>query len=84
MRDMDVYHVALAVRVSCRSVDVLKRCGCSVQQATLPGKAHGMIDSPAEMRAAMEFWGTRLRSRPADASFVEVPAPAGAASRRPQ
>jgi hypothetical protein len=55
-----------------RSVAVLRGGGCDVQLKTLPGKRHAMIGSPDEMRACMQFWGRRLRSRPADPELVEV------------
>ena len=46
----------------------------------IPGKAHGMISGPAEMRLLMGFWAQSLKHRPlpantedsSQASFVEV------------
>jgi hypothetical protein len=60
---------------------VLRQAGCDVQLQQLPGKGHGMISGPVEMRACMAFWASRLRVRPqqADDSYVEVPKEAAAA-----
>jgi hypothetical protein len=62
-------------------MEVLQKAGCDVQLQSLPGKGHGMISGPAEMRACMGFWAARLRVRPqrADESYVEVPKEAAAA-----
>lgn len=57
---------------------MLQRAGCHVQLKTLKNKAHAMINSADEMRACMEFWAKRLKSRPVDAGFEEVPAAAAA------
>ncbi len=54
--------------------------GSIVQFHSIPGKPHGMISGPAEMRLLMAFWAQSLRHRPvqastdrtAQASFVEV------------
>ncbi|KAF6264330.1 Alpha/Beta hydrolase protein [Scenedesmus sp. NREL 46B-D3] len=64
-----------------RTVGMLRQAGCEVQLQLLPGKGHGMISGPAEMRACMAFWAARLRVRPQQAgeSYVEVPKEAAAA-----
>ena len=60
---------------------MLRQAGCEVSLQPLPGKGHGMISGPAEMRACMAFWAGRLKMRPpqADESYVEVPPEAAAA-----
>lgn len=70
---------ALLCAVLCRTVALLRSAGCDVQLKTLPNKAHGMISSADEMQACMSFWAKRLKVRPADPGFVEVPAEAAAA-----
>ncbi|DBB02306.1 TPA: hypothetical protein ACH3X3_011319 [Trebouxia sp. C0006] len=56
------------------------RTGSITQFHSIPGKGHGMISGPAEMRLLMAFWGQSLKHRPTQVStgdpshtsFVEV------------
>eukprot|EP00775_Hariotina_reticulata_P012329 gene12329-12464_t len=72
--------VALELARACRgpnrlggTMKLLQQAGCRVELKCLPGKGHSMITSAAEMQACMTFWAARLRQRPTDAAFVEMP-----------
>lgn len=46
--------------------------GSVVQFHSIPGKAHGMIGSPTEMRHLMAFWAQALKHRPVPADPAEA------------
>ena len=48
------------------------RAGSVVQFHSIPGKAHGMVGSPAEMRHLMGFWAQNLKHRPVQADSGEA------------
>ncbi len=59
----------------------LRCCAGSITQFhSIPGKGHGMMNGPAEMRILMAFWAQSLKHRPTQVStggpshtsFVEV------------
>ena len=46
--------------------------GSLVQFYSIPGKAHNMVGSPAEMRHLMGFWAQALKHRPVQANSGEA------------
>lgn len=62
------------------TVAAARQAGSLVRFHSIPGKAHGMVDGPSEMRLLMAFWAESLKHRPVQAgtegspqaSFVEI------------
>ena len=46
--------------------------GSVVQFHSIPGKAHGMIGGPSEMRHLMGYWAQALKHRPVHANAAEA------------
>lgn len=75
---MTYLHVNSAVTLLRRSQHSLSdyAAGSVIHFHSIPGKAHGMVGSPAEMRHLMAFWAQALKHRPVTsgeaATVVEV------------